>query len=98
MLNPKSIIISAAIALSPVYTQTASATDVSTEVANPVANEKATVTCGNARFTVLTPQMIRMEWCADGKWEDNKSLTFVNRRLDVPRFKSSTSKLSLIHI
>lgn len=92
MLNPKSFIISAAIALSPVYTQTASATDVSTEVANPVANEKATVTCGNARFTVLTPQMIRMEWCADGKWEDNKSLTFVNRRLDVPRFKSSTSK------
>ena len=61
MLNPKSIIISAAIALSPVYTQTASATYVSTEVANPVANEKATVTCGNARFTVLTPQMIRME-------------------------------------
>ena len=92
MLNPKSIILSAVIALSPVYMQAASATDVNTQTANPVANEKAIVTCGNARFTVLTPQMIRMEWSADGKWEDNKSLTFVNRRLDVPRFKSSTSK------
>jgi alpha-glucosidase len=27
---------------------------------NPKANEKAVVVAGNARFTVLTPQMIRM--------------------------------------
>ncbi|MFZ2024639.1 MAG: hypothetical protein WAV06_23050, partial [Terracidiphilus sp.] len=34
---------------------------------NPVADPKAVVTVGNARFTVLTPQLIRMEWSADGK-------------------------------
>lgn len=60
--------------------------------ADPVADSRAVVSCGNARFTVLTPQMVRMEWSADGKWEDRKSLTFVNRRLDVPAFKQKVSK------
>lgn len=32
----------------------------------PKANEKAVVLAGNARFTVLTPQLIRMEWSEDG--------------------------------
>lgn len=56
---------------------------------NPKADEKAVVTSGNARFTVLTPRMIRMEWSEDSKFEDNKTLTFVNRKLDVPKFKVS---------
>lgn len=54
---------------------------------DPKANEKAQVVAGNARFTVLTPQMIRMEWSEDGKFEDRATLTFVNRKLDVPQFK-----------
>ncbi len=41
---------------------------------------------GHARFTVLTPQLIRMEWSADGKFEDHASLVFINRRLPVPKF------------
>ncbi|MBQ2395332.1 MAG: DUF5110 domain-containing protein [Alistipes sp.] len=53
---------------------------------NPKANEKAVVVAGNARFTVLTSQMIRMEWAEDGKFEDNATLTFVNRNLPVPEF------------
>ncbi|MGD1063186.1 MAG: TIM-barrel domain-containing protein [Terracidiphilus sp.] len=53
---------------------------------NPVADPKAIVTVGNARFTVLTPQLIRMEWSADGKFEDHASLVFINRRLPVPKF------------
>ncbi len=56
---------------------------------NPMADANAMVTVGNARFTVLTPRMIRMEWSEDGKFEDRKSLTFVNRNLDVPKFKVS---------
>ena len=28
----------------------------------PKADERAQVVAGNARFTVLTPQLIRMEW------------------------------------
>jgi alpha-glucosidase len=53
---------------------------------NPVADPKAIVSVGNARFTVLTPQLIRMEWSADGKFEDHASLVFINRRLPVPKF------------
>jgi alpha-glucosidase len=53
---------------------------------NPVADPSSTVTLGNARFTVLTPQMIRMEWAADGKFEDHPSFVFLNRRLPVAKF------------
>ncbi|MBQ5690983.1 MAG: DUF4968 domain-containing protein, partial [Alistipes sp.] len=61
----------------------------------PKADEKAQVVAGNARFTVLTPQMIRMEWSEDGKFEDRATLTFVNRKLDVPQFKVKQSKSKL---
>ncbi len=53
---------------------------------NPVADPKAVVTSGHARFTVLTPQLIRMEWSADGKFEDHASFVFLNRRLPVPKY------------
>ena len=53
---------------------------------NPKACDKAVVVAGNARFTVLTPEMIRMEWSEDGKFEDRATLTIVNRALDVPEF------------
>ena len=59
--------------------------------ADPVADERAVVVCGNARFTVLTSRLIRMEWSDDGKFEDNASLCFVNRRTDVPEFKVKRS-------
>ena len=57
--------------------------------ANPVADPKAIVTVGKARFTVLTPQLIRMEWAADGKFEDHASFVFLNRRLTVPKFDTT---------
>ena len=53
---------------------------------DPVADPRAVVTQGNARVTVLTPQLIRIEWAADGKFEDHASLVFINRRLPVPRY------------
>ena len=64
---------------------------------NPKADAKAVVTSGNARFTVLTPQLIRMEWSADGQFEDRATLTFVNRETPVPEFKvrESRSKLTI---
>jgi alpha-glucosidase (family GH31 glycosyl hydrolase) len=52
-----------------------------------IANPKAVIIEGHARFTVLTPQLIRMEWAADGKFEDHASFVFLNRRLPVPQFK-----------
>src|ERR1700677_3669710 len=53
---------------------------------DPVADPRAVVTTGHARFTILAPQLIRMEEVADGKFEDHASLVFMNRRLPVPEF------------
>lgn len=73
---------------------------------NPVANRAAVVIAGNARFTVLTPELIRMEWSEDGKFEDRASLIFINRDLQLPSFKKTysggwlkitTDKLSLTY-
>ncbi|HIS23211.1 MAG TPA: glycosyl hydrolase family 31, partial [Candidatus Cryptobacteroides intestinipullorum] len=53
----------------------------------PAASPESEVIFGNARFTVLTPRLVRMEWSADGKFEDRATLGIVNRRLDVPEFE-----------
>lgn len=55
----------------------------------PLADPKAVIVDGNARFTILTPRLVRMEWAADGKFEDHASLVFLNRRLPVPKFEVS---------
>ena len=56
---------------------------------NPKASAKAVVTDGNARFTVLTDRLIRMEWAEDGVFEDRATLGIVNRELPVPKFTSA---------
>ena len=61
----------------------------SVAVTDPVADPNAVVTLGNARFTVLTPQLIRMEWAADGKFEDHASFVFLNRHMPVPDFEKT---------
>jgi alpha-glucosidase len=58
---------------------------------NPVADPGAIVMLGKARFTVLTPQLIRMEWAADSQFEDHASFVFLNRRLPVPKFSHNVS-------
>ena len=58
---------------------------------NPLADPQAVVTAGHARFTVLTPQLVRMEWSEDGKFEDRASLVFLNRRLPAPAIKKSSA-------
>src|SRR5580658_7431752 len=61
---------------------------------DPVADPRAVVTLGNARFTVLTPELLRMEWSADGKFEDHASFVFLNRKLPVPKFTHEISSAS----
>lgn len=56
---------------------------------NPVADAAAVVMAGNARFTVLTPQLIRMEWSPNKQFEDHASMVFLNRQLPVPKFANS---------
>ena len=57
-----------------------------TDVQDPQADPQAVVLCGNARFTVLTSRMIRMEWSPEAKFEDRASLAIVNRNLPVPDY------------
>ena len=65
---------------------------------SPAADSKAIVTVGNARFTVLTPRLIRLEWAADGKFEDHASLVFLNRKLPVPSFGGDRDNLGAVTI
>ena len=53
---------------------------------NPVANPQAVVQVGNARFTVLTPEMIRIQYSEKQLFEDRATFAVVNRRLPVPHF------------
>ena len=71
------------LALAPAFAQ---------ESFSPKADPKAEVVFGKARFTVLTPQLVRMEWAADGQFEDRATLGMVNRELPVPAFKVSRGK------
>ena len=54
------------------------------------ANAQAIVIEGHARFSVLTPQLIRMEWSPDGHFEDRASMVFINRSMPAPAFTHET--------
>lgn len=53
---------------------------------NPLANPKAVVTSGKARFTVLTSHIIRLEY---GAITDTATFAFLNRNLPVPDFSKA---------
>jgi hypothetical protein len=55
---------------------------------DPRANADAVVVIetGAVRFTVLTPQLIRMEYARDGVFVDDATFSFVHRKLPVPAF------------
>ena len=59
------------------------------DVTDPLADSRAVVVMGKSRFTVLTPELIRMEWSADGKFEDHASFVFLNRKLSPVPFDRS---------
>ncbi|UKK51111.1 glycoside hydrolase family 31 protein [Prevotella sp. E13-17] len=53
---------------------------------NPLANADAIVNAGEARFTVLTPELIRIQYSRKQQFEDRATFAVVNRRLPVPRY------------
>ncbi|MFN8300084.1 MAG: glycoside hydrolase family 31 protein [Chitinophagales bacterium] len=63
---------------------------------NPVANPAAVVTTGNARFTVLTDRVIRLEYAPNATFNDAGTITFLNRNLPVPTFQQRSEKGELI--
>src|SRR5689334_8064215 len=44
------------------------------------------VTEGNARFTILSPTLIRMEYAADGAFDNGTTFNVVNRSFPVPSY------------
>lgn len=58
-------------------------------VNDPVADPAAVVVSGNARFTVLTPEMIRIEYSDSGVFEDRATFAVINRNLEVPVFRTA---------
>ena len=64
---------------------------------DPVADQAAIVRCGHARFTILTPELIRLEWSPTDLFEDHASLVFLNRRLSVPAFRKVVTETTSGH-
>ena len=52
----------------------------------PKADPRACIVSGDARFTILTPALIRMEHEHGAKFEDRATYAFINRRLPVPMY------------
>lgn len=64
---------------------------------NSSANPEAVVQSGQARFTVLTPRMIRIEWRQPGgDFEDRASQAFWFRQQPVPAFNVSEQDGELV--
>ncbi|MEK8206301.1 TIM-barrel domain-containing protein [Paenibacillus sp. FSL L8-0696] len=64
----------------------------------PGSNADAIIQGECYRFTVLTPELIRMEYSEEGYFEDRASQTVVNRNFPVPEFRVMDlgNKLELI--
>ncbi|MCC5891667.1 glycoside hydrolase family 31 protein [Exiguobacterium sp.] len=61
--------------------------NVYTKQMKPQADERAIVQGHCYRFTVLTSQLIRMEYAEDGVFEDRPTQVVWNREFDVPDFR-----------
>ncbi len=55
----------------------------------PKASPDAVVQDGCARFTVLRPEMIRIEYSPKGVFEDNATFSVVSRQLPVPKYSKA---------
>jgi len=56
---------------------------------SPEPDPAAVLTAGNARFTVLTDRLLRLEWAPDGRFTDLGSYAFPTRRGPVPEFTAA---------
>src|SRR5262245_45642651 len=56
---------------------------------DPVAGSRSVAVAGNVRITVLTDRLVRLEYAADGEFEDRPSLAVVNRRFPAVPFEAS---------
>ena len=52
----------------------------------PLANPQSVVISGEARFTILTSRLLRMEWAENGQFEDRGTFAFPTRNALTPQF------------
>jgi hypothetical protein len=60
--------------------------------AQPQAHPASMVYAGQARFTVLTSRLLRLEWSETGVFEDRGSLAFPHRYASPPSFTATTEQ------
>src|ERR1700761_216683 len=61
------------------------------DMADGVARHGATVVAGDARFEVLTPDVIRLEYSPDGSFLNQPTFTVLDRDLPVPAYTETQS-------
>jgi alpha-glucosidase (family GH31 glycosyl hydrolase) len=63
---------------------------------SPLADPAAMVIAGQARFTILTDRLIRIEYAPSGQFEDHASQAFWFRKQPVPKFELTRTAQKVI--
>ena len=63
---------------------------------NPSALRKNIIIHGNARFTILTDRILRLEWADDGNFEDHATLAVINRRTPAVNLRQKVEDEKLV--
>ncbi|MBX3081116.1 MAG: DUF5110 domain-containing protein [Anaerolineae bacterium] len=61
----------------------------------PLATPGSMVGTRQARFTILTARLIRLEWATDGQFEDRSTFAFPNRRAETPAFSCEAQETQI---
>ena len=69
--------------------------DVNKNVTAPCCCEQSTIKGDCYRFSILTPQLVRMEYAADGVFEDRPTQLAVNRNFPPVSFEVHETESSL---
>jgi hypothetical protein len=63
---------------------------------NPVANPESVIHSGNARFSLLTERLIRLEWSQSGEFEDRSTYAFPTRFAPAPVYTCQVEEQTLV--
>lgn len=63
---------------------------------DPLPDPAATVAHGDARFTLLAPRLLRMQWAPGGDHDDRPSYAFPTRRAAAPPFRAESDDGGLL--